>query len=153
LDAQRIAELERENAELRRAHEILKSASASFARDSTRARPGERLHRGPQGALRGRADLPHARDRPLDLLRRPSPPDSGRALADRELVHQIHAARSGYRAVYGARKTWRELQRRRVAVGRDRVARLMRTEGLQGIRRGRAHRTTTPAETAARSSP
>lgn len=33
-DRQRIAELERENRELRRANEILKSASAFFARDS-----------------------------------------------------------------------------------------------------------------------
>jgi transposase len=32
-DAQRIAELERENRELRRANEILKSASAFFARE------------------------------------------------------------------------------------------------------------------------
>lgn len=76
-------------------------------------------------------------------------PPSARALADAQLVRQIHAARSGYRRVYGIRKTWRELSRRGVQVGRDRVGRLMRSEGLHGVRRGRRHRTTTPGECAA----
>ncbi len=76
-------------------------------------------------------------------------PPSARALADAELVGEIHAARSGYRRVYGIRKTWRELSRRGVHAGRDRVGRLMRAEGLQGVRRGRRHRTTTPDERAA----
>jgi putative transposase len=74
---------------------------------------------------------------------------SARALRDAELMVEIEAARDGYRRVYGQRKTWRELQRRGVDVGRDRVARLMRQAGLQGVRRGRRPRTTTPAESAA----
>lgn len=73
---------------------------------------------------------------------------SRRALADRELVRQIHAAREGYRRVYGVRKTWREMQRRSVEVGRDRIARLMRQEGLEGVRRGMKKRTTIPDEAA-----
>jgi putative transposase len=77
-------------------------------------------------------------------FRRPS----RRALADRELVRQIHAAREGYRRVYGVRKTWRELHRRGVETGRDRVARLMRQEGLEGVRRGKKKRTTIPDEAA-----
>ena len=67
---------------------------------------------------------------------------SRRTLADRELVKQIYAAREGYRSVYGVRKTWRELQRRDVDVGRDQIARLMRQEGLEGVRRGKKRRTT-----------
>jgi transposase InsO family protein len=73
---------------------------------------------------------------------------SRRALADRELVGQIHAAREGYRRVYGVRKTWRELHRRGVDVGRDHVARLMRQECLEGVRRGKKKRTTIPDEAA-----
>lgn len=65
------------------------------------------------------------------------------------LVERIHEAREGYRRVYGVRKTWRELGRRGVDVGRDRVGRLMRAEGLEGVRRGKKHRTTTPDEAAA----
>ena len=74
---------------------------------------------------------------------------SRRALEDRRLVAEIHAARSGYRRVYGVRKTWKELRRRGVEVGRDRVARLMRQEGLEGVRRGKKRRTTIADEQAA----
>lgn len=71
---------------------------------------------------------------------------SRRELEDRELVSEIHAARAGYRQVYGVRKTWKELRRRGVVVGRDRVARLMRAEGLEGVCRGRRRGTTVPGE-------
>jgi putative transposase len=73
---------------------------------------------------------------------------SRRTLADRELVKEVYAAREGYRSVYGVRKTWRELQRRNVDVGRDHVARLMRQEGLEGVRRGKKRRTTIVDEAA-----
>ena len=71
---------------------------------------------------------------------------SRRELRDRELIREIHAAREGYRRVYGVRKTWKELRRRGLEVGRDRVARLMRGEGLEGVRRGKKRRTTIPDE-------
>ena len=73
---------------------------------------------------------------------------SRRELADRELLTEIEAARSGYRRAYGARKTWRELRRRGVDVGRDQVARVMRTYGIAGKLRGRTKRTTIPDEAA-----
>jgi putative transposase len=73
---------------------------------------------------------------------------SRRELEDGRLLVEIHAARSGYRRVYGARKTWKELRRRGIDVGRDRVARLMRAEGLEGKRRGGKKRTTIPDEAA-----
>jgi putative transposase len=73
---------------------------------------------------------------------------SRRALEDRKLVAEIYAARSGYRAVYGVRRTWKQLKRDGVEVGRDRVARLMRQEGLEGTRRGKKRRTTIPDEAA-----
>jgi transposase InsO family protein len=73
---------------------------------------------------------------------------SHRAIEDKRLVEQIHAAREGYRSVYGVRKTWKELKRREVEVGRDHVARLMRQEGLEGVRRGKKRRTTVVDEAA-----
>jgi len=73
---------------------------------------------------------------------------SRRALEDERLIAEIHAAREGYRRVYGVRKTWKELRRRGVDVGRDRVARLMRAEGLEGVRRGKKKRTTVADEAA-----
>lgn len=74
---------------------------------------------------------------------------SARELADRELLVEIEAARSGRRRVYGARKTWKELRRRDVEVGRDQVARVMRQHGLEGKLRGSKKRTTIPDEAAA----
>ena len=63
-------------------------------------------------------------------------PPSARALADAELLEQIHEARQGYRAAYGARRTWAELGRRGILAGRDRVARLMRAAGSSVRSRG-----------------
>jgi putative transposase len=62
---------------------------------------------------------------------------SRRELADRELLGEIETVRTGYRRVYGARKTWLELRRRGVEVGRDQVARVMREHGIEGRLRGR----------------
>jgi len=79
-----------------------------------------------------------------------SRPASARAIRDAELITEIHAAREGYRSRYGVRKTWKQLKRQGVTdAGRERVARLMRQEGLRGVQRGRTPRTTRPAETVA----
>jgi putative transposase len=74
---------------------------------------------------------------------------SRRELRDQELIAHISEARTGYRKAYGQRKTWRELKRRGIDVGRDRVARLMRQEGLAGVRRGKKIHTTSADETMA----
>ena len=73
---------------------------------------------------------------------------SRRELRDRELIAEIEAARTGYRRAYGARKTWKELRRRGVDVGRDQVARVMRQHGIEGKRRGGRKRTTIADEAA-----
>jgi putative transposase len=73
--------------------------------------------------------------------RAPSP----RAIRDAELgaaVRRIHAANYG---VYGVRKLWAALAREGIDAGRDRVARIMRAEGLAGVRRDRRTTTTRPA--------
>src|ERR687884_1989218 len=57
-EQRRIAELERENRELRRANEILKAASAFFARELDRDLRNRQAHRQPAQPFRGRADLP-----------------------------------------------------------------------------------------------
>ncbi len=63
-------------------------------------------------------------------------------------IEEVHVA--NYHA-YGYRRTWKALQRAGERVGRDRVKRLMRREGLQGAkRRGKPWRTTKPDPTATR---
>lgn len=74
---------------------------------------------------------------------------SRRELRDRELLVEIEAARTGYRRAYGARKTWKELRRRGIDVGRDQVARVMREHGIVGKLRGGTKRTTVPHDAAA----
>jgi len=44
--------------------------------------------------------------------------------------------------VYGADKVWRQLNREGICVARCTVERLMRNQGLQGVRRGKRVRTT-----------
>lgn len=56
-------------------------------------------------------------------------------------VSRVHRANFG---VYGVRKVWRQLGREGLAVGRDRVSRLMRSLQLSGVRRGKPKRTTRP---------
>jgi len=46
--------------------------------------------------------------------------------------------------VYGADKVWEQLNREGIPVARCTVERLMRQQGLQGVRRGKRVRTTTP---------
>ena len=57
-------------------------------------------------------------------------------------VARVHADNFG---VYGVRKLWRQLRREGIALGRDRVARLMSELGLAGVVRGKVHRTTIAA--------
>jgi putative transposase len=75
-----------------------------------------------------------------------SRPPAARALRDAELKVEIARVHKANFSVYGARKVWRQLHREGVAVGRDRVARLMRELGIAGVVRGKPRRTTTPAE-------
>ena len=77
-------------------------------------------------------------------------PPSARRLRDTELkveIARVHAANFG---VYGARKVWHQLNREGIRVARCTVQRLMGELGLQGVRRGRFKRTTTPDEQAVR---
>lgn len=60
------------------------------------------------------------------------------------VIERIHAENYG---AYGVRKIWHAMRREGWSIGRDRVARLMRAAGLEGVIRGRKPRTTFPART------
>jgi putative transposase len=77
-------------------------------------------------------------------------PPSARALRDAQLKVEVARVHKDNFGVYGARKVWRQLGREGIAVGRDRVARLMGELGIGGVVRGKPRRTTTPAATAER---
>ncbi len=75
-----------------------------------------------------------------------SRPPSHRSVTDAELKEQIRRVHRHHRSCYGAQKLWRQLQREGICCGRDQVARLMRTLGVAGVKRGKKKpRTTVPA--------
>jgi len=71
-------------------------------------------------------------------------PPSARAVRDAQILAEVRRLRTEYEEVYGARKTWLELNRRGIPVPRCTVERVMRENGLHGVRRGRKIRTTVP---------
>ncbi len=77
-------------------------------------------------------------------------PPSVRALRDQGLKTDIARVFDANFGVYGARKVWHQLHREGVEVARCTVERLMRELGIEGVRRGKTRRTTTPEETAPR---
>jgi putative transposase len=91
--------------------------------------------------------LPIAPSTYYDAKRRPP---SARALREEELKAEIARVHRDNFGVYGARKVWRQLLREGIRVARCTVERLMGELGLQGVRRGKARRTTTPDVTAPR---
>ncbi|WP_372360462.1 IS3 family transposase [Agilicoccus flavus] len=154
-DAQRLAELEREVRELRRANEILKT-SAGFFR-SGGARPQDQVEV-PTAVLVDYID--EYRDRfgvepicavlknagvqiaPSTYYAAKKRPPSARRVRDAELVEDIRTAHKVNLGVYGARKIHAELNREGVTVARCTVERLMRAEGLRGIAREKTRKTT-----------
>ena len=69
---------------------------------------------------------------------------------DEQLKVEIQRVFDANLGVYGVRKIWRQLKREGHPVPRCQVERLMRELGLFGAVRGKAKRTTVPAEVAAR---
>ncbi|MGN9914762.1 IS3 family transposase [Phytohabitans sp. LJ34] len=143
--------LRRENAELRRANEILKAASG-FLRG--RAGPAYDTlvrfideHRDRFGGVEPICRVLRAHGvsiAPSGYWAAKARPPSRRQQRDEELlvlIHDIYAANYG---VYGARKIWHQLRWQGHRVARCTVERLMRRAGLAGAARGKKIRTTVP---------
>ncbi|MFI8991525.1 IS3 family transposase [Streptomyces antimycoticus] len=145
--------LKKENAELKRANEVLKAA-AKFLRG--RARPATHTlvgfideHRDRFGGvepicrtLTGH-DCKIAPSTYYAYKKRLETP-SARSVRDEELKVRIQEVHTSNYRVYGARKVWRELNRQGHAVARCTVERLMRELGITGAVRGKKVITTLP---------
>ncbi|MEV6902151.1 IS3 family transposase [Amycolatopsis sp. NPDC051372] len=150
-DAERLAQLERENRELRRANQILRSAAKFLcggAGPSVAMKvafvDSQREEHGVQPVLQALAQTP-AEIAPSTYYAARSRPESARAARDRELTGTIKRVHQDNYGVYGARKVWAELHREGVDVARCTVERLMRENGLRGLLRDKSPRTTRPA--------
>ncbi|WP_189939334.1 IS3 family transposase [Streptomyces sulfonofaciens] len=151
--------LKKENAELKRANEILKAA-AKFLRG--RARPATHAlvafideHRDRFGGVEPicrtltEHDCKIAPSTYYAHKKRLGNP-SARSVRDEELKERIKEVYTSNYRVYGARKIWRELNRQGPAVARCTVERLMRELGIRGAVRGRRIITTIPGGQAER---
>ncbi|EEY9292439.1 IS3 family transposase [Escherichia coli] len=155
-ERQRLKELERENRELRRSNNILRQASAYFAKaefdrlwkklmallDKLREQYGVRpvcseLHIAPSTYYHCQQQRHH--------------PDKRSAHAQRDdwLKREIQRVYDENHQVYGVRKVWRQLLREGIRVARCTVARLMAVMGLSGVLRGKKVRTTVSRKTVA----
>nr|WP_313011937.1 IS3 family transposase [Brucella intermedia] len=149
--AEKMKALERENRELRQANEILRKASAYFCDGGARP-PAEVMvsfidaHRGVHGVEPICNVLPIAPATYYDHLAKRAEPArlSDRAKRDEALRPEIRRAFEDNWSVYGVRKVWHQLRREGFDVARCTVARLMKEMGIQGIIRGKPHRTTIP---------
>ncbi|NBT84864.1 MAG: IS3 family transposase [Betaproteobacteria bacterium] len=145
----RLKQLERENKELRRANEILKTASAFFCPGGARP-PFEELKRfidahrdqyGVEPICKVLEIAPSCYRRHAARQRNPEL-RSERAKRDQTLKAQIQRIWHANWQVYGADKVWRQMNREGITVARCTVERLMQQLGLQGARRGKKIRTT-----------
>lgn len=75
---------------------------------------------------------------------------SARTLSDAVLSGELYSLWEKNRKVYGVRKLWKAARRSGIDVGRDQTARLMRFLGIEGVKRSRRVKTTTPDPTAVR---
>ncbi|EFB2497585.1 IS3 family transposase [Escherichia coli] len=148
-ERQRLKELERENRELRRSNDILRQASAYFAKaefdrlwkklmpllDKLR----EQYEVGPVCS-----ELHIAPSTYYHCQQQRHHPDkrSARAQHDDWLKREIQRVYDENHQVYGVRKVWRQLLREGIRVARCTVARLMAVMGLAGVLRGKKVRTT-----------
>ncbi|EEY5326458.1 TPA: IS3 family transposase [Escherichia coli] len=155
-ERQRLKELERENRELRRSNDILRQASAYFAKaefdrlwkklmpllDKLREQYGvgpvcSELHIAPSTYYHCQQQRHHPDKR------------SARAQRDDWLKREIQRVYDENHQVYGVRKVWRQLLREGIRVARCTVARLMAVMGLAGVLRGKKVRTTVSRKTVA----
>ncbi|RZX18404.1 IS3 family transposase [Escherichia coli] len=155
-ERQRLKELERENRELRRSNDILRQASAYFAKaefdrlwkklmpllDKLREQYGvgpvcSELHIAPSTYYHCQQQRHHPDKR------------CTRAQRDDWLKREIQRVYDENHQVYGVRKVWRQLLREGIRVARCTVARLMAVMGLAGVLWGKKVRTTVSRKTVA----
>ncbi|RYL53448.1 IS3 family transposase [Escherichia coli] len=155
-ERQRLKELERENRELRRSNDILRQASAYFAKaefdrlwkklmpllDKLRKQYGvgpvcSEQHIAPSTYYHCQQQRHHPDKR------------SARCQRDDWLKREIQRVYDENHQVYGVRKVWRQLLREGIRVARCTVARLMAVMGLAGVLRGKKVRTTVSRKTVA----
>ncbi|EAA6553521.1 IS3 family transposase [Salmonella enterica subsp. diarizonae] len=155
-ERQRLKELEREVCELRRSNDILRQASAYFAKAEfdrlwKKLMPLVNTLRDEHGVgpVCHELDIAPSTYYRHQQHRRHPERRSQRVQRDDLLKPEIQRVYDENHSVYGVRKVWRQLLREGISVARCTVARLMTVMGLVGVRRGKKVRTTVSRKDAA----
>ncbi len=148
-DAERIAALQRTTANCSGPTGSSRARRPSWRRSSTARSAGRRLHRRPEGRVRGRADLRGSAGRPEHSLRAPVAAAFGPFAQRHTDARGDRGGARGQIRVYAARKVHAELNRLSHPVARCTVERLMKTQRLRGITRATGPRSTGSARTIA----
>ena len=149
-EAARVAELEKENRELRRANAILRSASAFFAAELETPTAlivdyiDEHKHEFGVEPICATLSAAGTQIAPSTYYAAKTRPPSVRSLRDEQVLVEIRRVHEANYGVYGARKVHAQLRREGLQVARCTVERLMRAAGLRGISRAKGPRTTVP---------
>ncbi|MFI7482430.1 IS3 family transposase [Kocuria sp. M1R5S2] len=152
-DNEELKRLRKENAELKRANEILKTASAFFAGGG--ARPPHQVMIDYIDAYRGRFGVSpicsvlaaHGyRIAPSTYYAAKARGVSAAVLEEAYAAEAVYDLYRANRSLYGVRKLWHTARRAGLHLGRDQVGRLMRITGITGVVRGRHHTVTTVAD-------
>ena len=109
-------------------------------------------HSGAYGVEPICAELPIAPSTYYEYKAREADPERvpARHRRDAVLVIDIRRVWEENFRVYGARKVWKQLNREQIRIAKCTTERLMQKLGLQGIRRGKAYKTTISDDAAAR---
>nr|WP_245862834.1 IS3 family transposase [Georgenia soli] len=161
-EATRIKELEKENRELRRANEILKSAGVFLragARPATavicRFIDENRARFGVEPICRVLTEH-GCKIAPSTYYAYRSRRPAARTVSDATVLHELRRLRLDAHgrptpeSLYGYRKTWHALRARGVTVARCTLERLMREHGMRGAVRSGKVRTTVPGKDGSR---
>ncbi|MBC7988834.1 MAG: IS3 family transposase [Luteimonas sp.] len=151
-DAAKLKALEQENRELKRANEILKRA-AKFLRGGARPPAQEVatfIDANRDDVIAGRrlgvelicSVLQVAPSSYYEFKARQQRAPSARAQRDAVMGPVVRQLWEDNYRVYGAQKIWKAARRTGHDIGRDQVARLMRTAGIEGVQRTKRVRTT-----------
>ncbi|GAA3289170.1 hypothetical protein GCM10020295_00390 [Streptomyces cinereospinus] len=126
--------LRKENAQLKRSNEVLRTASAFSRHSSTRPGPGDRALR--RARRPGGRAHPPGTEHPSSTYyrwRRARREPCERRRRDAELTEQIRRVHEESGGTYGSPRVHAALKRENVYVGRKRVERLIREADLAGI--------------------
>ena len=155
--ATEIRRLEQENCELNSSNEILRRIASFFGAERDRqhrlwwtSSSPTRTTLSKDANLFSSSSAGCYRWRQVLIITLGTGPHQPRTLRDAALSEELDPLWEENRKVYGVRKLWRAARRAGIDIRRDHTARLMRSLGIEAVKRSRRVKTSKPDPTAVR---